>query len=108
MKLLENDADIAGAKSRQLLLAERLHVLPVEYDGTGAGAVEASQQREQGGLATTALAEDGQGFAFFHFQVEMLEHFHGLDLGVATEGFTEITYFENHGTASWCCCSELL
>ena len=96
MKLLKDDADILRAKFRQLLFTELLHVLAIEDDRAGGGAIEPGKQSQQGGLATAGLAENRQRIAAFHLQVEVLEYFDGFQIGGGLKGFAELVNFQNH------------
>ena len=46
------------------------NVLPIKVDLAAAGAVQATNQGEQGGFAAAGWPQDGVEFALFHFGVD--------------------------------------
>lgn len=71
---LEDEADATVAEVAQLSLRETAHVGAVDGYGAAVGAVEGSDDLEQGGLAGTAGTDDAHHLTFIYMQVDALEH----------------------------------
>ena len=70
---LEDEADVFASECGAFLRAEVGGVFAVDVILASAGAVEAAEDVHQGGFARPRLADDGDHFPRFDFQVEIVE-----------------------------------
>ncbi|MNS92482.1 hypothetical protein D3C72_1266230 [compost metagenome] len=68
LERLEHEAHMFGTYPRALVFVQRAEVVACEGHRAGAGQVQAGKQAEQGRLARTRCADDGQAVALFQFQ----------------------------------------
>ena len=73
---LEDKADVFAPERGAFLRAEVSGVFAVDVILAGAGAVKAAEDIHQGGFARPRLADDGDHFPRFDFQVEVVEDGH--------------------------------
>ena len=78
MKGLKHEADIAVAGGRQLFIAERGDIPPVQKILTGAGPVEQAEQIEQGGFARAGRSHDGNIVTIGKIEIDIIEGVNGL------------------------------
>ena len=76
MMELEDEPDLAIAKTGEVRLAAREHVVAVEEDAAGGRAVERPEEVEQRALTDAGLADDGDPRTGLDVEVEALEHRH--------------------------------
>ncbi|MCY1347549.1 hypothetical protein D9M69_336600 [compost metagenome] len=70
---LEHEADVLGAHLGALVLVEVAEVVADQRDRAVAGQVEAGEQTEQGRLAGTGSADDGQAVAAAQVEGQVVE-----------------------------------
>ena len=73
---LEDEADVFASERGAFLRAEVGGVFAVDVILASTGAVEAAEDVHQGGFARPRLADDGDHFPRFDFQVEIVEDGH--------------------------------
>ncbi len=72
---LEDEADLPIAQVVLLLGGQRLILGTVQRDAAAGRFVEGAEEVQQGALARTARADDGDDLATVHREVHMLQHF---------------------------------
>ena len=76
VKRLKDDADIAAAKIRDLVLAHRVDGIAVYVDFARIDPLKAGEHHQQCRLAGTRGPDDADRLATLHDQVHALEHVH--------------------------------
>ena len=71
---LEDEADLPVPHRGELLIVQGAQILPVESDRPAGGPVERADDVQQGALARTGGADDGEGFAPRDFERHIVEH----------------------------------
>jgi hypothetical protein len=74
VKELEDESDLATAKERALVFAERGQVLAVQPDGAAVRLVNAADEVEQRALAAAAFAQDGNELALRKRDTQIAQH----------------------------------
>src|SRR5208337_2981801 len=65
---LEHETDLTVPHGGELLIVQGAQFLPVERDGAAGGPVERADDVEQGALARTGRANDGERFTLGEFE----------------------------------------
>ncbi len=72
---LKNKAQGFVAESGFLIRAHQSHILAVKGHNASAWSIKSSHKMQEGGLAGTGSAHNGQGFSLLHNQIDILENF---------------------------------
>ena len=94
MEGLEDDADGIATKSGKGIFMFVFERSARDFKGAGGGALEAGDEHEQGGLAGSRGANDADGFAGVHTEVNTFENFHVAGAAGKGEGYV---FQENGG-----------
>src|SRR5690606_33736409 len=93
VEVLEDEAELAAAEERQLLVADLRRVDAFEADRAGGRRVDGREDVEQGRLATAGRAHNAQGLALRAGEIEGVERGYSVagptrpvDLGQAPGG----------------------
>ena len=73
---LVDEAERAVAQFAALRLAHLLHFLPEDLRRCRRWLVQSAEQMQQGALAGTGSADDGDALAALHFEVDAVQHRH--------------------------------
>ena len=77
---LEDKAQVFVAKTRQLILRPAIEFFPFDVECSFVIGIHRTEDVQQGRLATTRLAHNGQEFTLLYADVHSLEHLHRLGL----------------------------
>ena len=74
LERLEHETCQSSAQARAAIFIEGENIHAVEIHRAAAGRIQPGQQAEQGGLAGTGRAEDGEAVARFHGKIDFVQY----------------------------------
>lgn len=75
MMKLKNEAQRSVAEGRLLVRRHARHVLTIKKDSARTWSIKSTHKMQEGAFARAGSSHNGQGLAFFHDQIDILENF---------------------------------